>query len=382
MGNTIQPVDAGVDVLARSDYAPLRGHQVGLVTNHTGLLRTRQTTIDALHEAPGVSLVAMFGPEHGIRGEYDMPNIDNSIDSVTGLPVYSLYGPNRAPVAEQLDKIDTLVFDIQDVGCRFYTYSATLGLLLEAASANNRLVMVLDRPNPINGLQMEGPLADPDRLNFTAHHPIPVRHGMTMGELAHLFKAERHLSCELEIIRCEGWHRADWFDATGLIWTNPSPNMRSLTQATLYPGVGLLETTNISVGRGTDTPFEVVGAPYIEPEKLALALNAERLPGIRFIPISFAPQSSRHAENRCGGVNLLVTDRDKLNAVQVGMTIAVLLRQHYPEAWLPERFIALLANQNTFDNFLAGQTYAQMMQDWTPDLEKFAVRRQAHLLYD
>lgn len=219
----------GVDVLAREEFARLHGRRVGLVTNHTGLLNDERTTIDALHAAPGVTLVKLFGPEHGIRGEFDEPQVADSVDGATGLPVFSLYGARQAPAAEQLVDIDTLIYDIQDIGCRFYTYISTLGHVLEAASAYDVGVVVLDRPNPITGKHVGGPVADKDKLSFTAFHPLPVRHGMTVGEMARLLVGERGLTCELEIIPCEGWRRADWFDATGRLWTNPSPNMRSLT---------------------------------------------------------------------------------------------------------------------------------------------------------
>ena len=237
----------GLDILARDGFAPLQGCRVGLVTNHTGLTRDGQATIDALFDTPGVSLVALFGPEHGIRGERD-EDVPDATDAKTGLPVYSLFGARTQPSGEQLAGLDTLVFDIQDIGCRFYTYLSTLGNVLEATNAYGLRVVVLDRPNPINGLATEGPLADADKLGFVAYHPIPIRHGLTLGEMARLLHAEKSLACPLDIIPCENWRRGDWFDATGLLWTNPSPNMRRLTASVLYPGVGLLEMTNLSVG--------------------------------------------------------------------------------------------------------------------------------------
>ncbi len=372
----------GIDVLARDRFAQLRGQRVGLVTNHTGLTRDGQTTIDALHDAPGVSLTALFGPEHGIRGEFDQAHIGDGVDAKTGLPVYSLYGARQAPTATQLEGIDTLLFDIQDIGCRFYTYISTLGHVLEAASERGRRMIVLDRPNPITGEMVEGPLADADKLSFTAYHALPVRHGMTVGEMARLFHGERGLSCELEIVPCEGWQRADWFDATGLLWTNPSPNMRSLTQATLYPGVGLLEMTNVSVGRGTDTPFELFGAPFIEPRSFAAALNAQGLPGVRFVPVQFTPRASVHSETSCGGVNLLVTDRDALSAVQVGLTLALTLRRLYPDDWQTEKLGTLLANQQVADGILAGLSYDALAHGWASGLATFQAIRRNYLLYE
>ncbi len=371
----------GIDVLARDGFALLRGQRVGLVTNHTGLTRDGRATVDVLHQALGASLVALFGPEHGIRGEHDVPEIDDGTDAATGLPVYSLYGARQAPSDEQLATLDTLVFDIQDMGCGFYTYISTLGHVLEAADAHGKRVVVLDRPNPINGVAVEGPLADADRLSFTAYHPLPIRHGLTVGELARLFHGEKRLGCDLQVVPCEGWRRADWWDATGLVWTNPSPNMRSLTQATLYPGVGLLEMTNVSVGRGTDTPFELVGAPFIEPRAFAAALNAQGLPGVRFVPVRFTPRAGVHGQAPCGGVNLLVTDRDALDAVQVGLTIALTLRTLHADSWQPERFITLLANQKAYNDVLGGKSYGELAHGWAEKTARFVRTRRKYLIY-
>ena len=250
----------GIDVLERDNFKQLAGLRVGLVTNHTGRNREGRQTIDVLHKAAGVKLVALFSPEHGIRGLAD-EKISDAKDEATGLPIYSLYGETRRPKPEQLKDLDALVYDIQDVGARFYTYISTLGYILEEAAKAKLPVFVLDRPNPIGGVDVEGPTADHDKLSFIAYHTIPARHGLTVGELAQLFNQQRKIGADLRVIKMDGWRRAMWFDETNLTWTNPSPNMRSLTEATLYPGVGLLETTNVSVGRGTDTPFEIVGAP-------------------------------------------------------------------------------------------------------------------------
>lgn len=370
----------GIDILAREGVKTLRGSRVGLVTNHTGLTREGQATIDVLHHAPNVTLKALFGPEHGIRGELD-EHVGDDIDSQTGLPVYSLYGARTQPNTEQLDGLDTLVFDIQDIGCRFYTYLSTLGNVMEAASAHGLRVVVLDRPNPINGLTVEGPLADADLLSFVAYHPLPIRHGLTLGELAGLFHREKQLTCPLEVISCEGWRRGDWYDRTGLLWTNPSPNMRRLTAAALYPGIGLLEMTNVSVGRGTDTPFEVFGAPYLDSRAFAAALNAEDLPGVRFVPARFTPQASKFAAESCGGVQIIVTDRDALNAVQVGLTLAVTLRRLAPSDWQPEKLQTLLVNAQIQEAVLAGAGYAEMASEWAGDLAEFRERARAVWLY-
>jgi uncharacterized protein YbbC (DUF1343 family) len=371
----------GIDVLERDSFAPLKDKRVGLITNHTGRDRDGNSTIDLLHKAPGVKLLALFAPEHGIRGALDQANISNSTDDKTGLPIYSLYGDAKAPTAEALKDIDTLVFDIQDVGARFYTYISTLGLALETAAKNGKSFVVLDRVNPINGRSVEGPLADPDKLSFVAHHPIPIRHGMTVGELAQLFNKERNINADLRVVRVEGWRRSQWFDSTGLEWINPSPNMRSLTEATLYPGVCLLETTNVSVGRGTDTPFEVIGAPWIDGRKLAEALNNAKLPGVRFVPVRFTPKSSVHKDAECGGVNIIVTNRDLFEPVSAGLEMAAQLRKLFPKDFLIEKFNRLLANQKVFEAFRQGSDARALRQVWESELDAFRAIRSKYLLY-
>ena len=370
----------GIDVLKRDGFARLAGCRVGLVTNHTGLTRDGQATIDALHGAPGVSLEALFGPEHGIRGDHD-ENVADGLDAKTGLPVFSLFGARTQPAPEQLGGLDTLVFDIQDIGCRFYTYLSTLGNILEAAGRHSLRVVVLDRPNPITGSRAEGPVADPDQLSFVAYHPIPVRHGLTLGEMARLMRAEKNWKCPLEVIACEGWRRAEWYDATGLAWTNPSPNMRGLTAAALYPGVGLLEFTNVSVGRGTDRPFELFGAPYIAPRSFAAALNAENLPGVRFMPVMFTPNASVFAGEKSGGVQILITDRETLPAVQIGLTLAATLRRLYPNDWQPEKLQTLLCSKATYQGILRGASPIEITAGWAEDLSAWDARVLPHLLY-
>ncbi len=375
----------GIDVLARDNFTALRGLRIGLVTNPTGRARDGQATADLLFHAPGVRLTALFGPEHGIRGVFDQAHIDDTVDDATGLPAYSLYGARTAPTAAQMQHLDALVFDVQDIGCRFYTYLSTLGSVLKAADAQKLSVFVLDRPNPITGTRAEGPLPDLDKLSFTAYHRIPVRHGLTLGESARLMHTERGLTCPLTVVACEGWHRRDWYDRAGLLWVNPSPNMRSLTQAALYPGVGLLEMTNVSVGRGTDTPFEWVGAPWIDGRALASFVNAEGssgMAGVRAVPVEFTPNASVHAGALCGGVNLLVTDREAFESVRLGMTLAIALRALYASAWQAEKLITLLANSGAYEGVLAGRSYAQMASAWAGDLAEFGRRTQAHLLYD
>ncbi|HEY9281866.1 MAG TPA: DUF1343 domain-containing protein, partial [Pyrinomonadaceae bacterium] len=381
------PADAevlnGIDVLARDDFKQLAGLRVGLITNHTGRDRRGRPTIDVLREAPAsanVKLVALFSPEHGIRGQSD-DKVSDSKDERTGLPVYSLYGETRRPRAEHLKELDALVFDMQDIGARFYTYISTLGLVMEEAAKAGKPVFVLDRPNPINGLEVEGPVADADKLSFTAHHAIPVRHGMTVGELARLFNEERKIGCDLRVVEMERWRRGMWFDATGQTWVNPSPNMRSLTEATLYPGVGLLETTNVSVGRGTDTPFEVVGAPWLDGQRLAAHLNGRNLAGVRFVPVRFTPRASAFQGQECGGVNLVVTDRAQFRPVLAGVEIAVALRRLHADDWKVDSYARLLVNSDTLERLKRGESADEIARSWQPRLDEFRRARAKALIY-
>jgi uncharacterized protein YbbC (DUF1343 family) len=376
----LRPVLAGIDVLKRDGFKALRGRKVGLVTNHTGLDRDGNNTIDLLHRADGVKLVALFSPEHGIRGALDRP-VDDTKDEKTGLPVYSLYGKRHRPSAEQLKGIDTLVYDVQDVGARFYTYVTTLGYLLETAARHKLKVVVLDRPNPIGGVAVEGPVLDPKLESFVGYHALPVRHGMTVGELARLFNAERKIHADLEVVRVEGWDRADLFDRTGLVWVNPSPNMRALGAALLYPGIGLLETTNVSVGRGTDRPFEVIGAPWLDGRKLAGALARARLAGVRFVPTRFTPASSVHAGKSCGGVQIYVDDWGRFEPLRTGITIACELKRLYPRDWDSKGYLRLLGHPATLDALERGEPPGKILRLWEPELAKFRGVRRRYLLY-
>jgi uncharacterized protein YbbC (DUF1343 family) len=267
------------------------------------------------------------------------------------------------------------------VGARFYTYISTLGLTLEEAAKNNIRFVVLDRVNPIDGRDVEGPLADADKLSFTAYHSIPVRHGMTVGELAQLYNGERGLHADLHVVKVENWQRGEWFDETGLLWTNPSPNMRSVTEAALYPGIALLEATNISVGRGTNTPFELVGAPWVEGRKLAAALNESRLSGVRFVPVRFTPNASTHKDTDCGGINILITDRAQFEPVTMGLEIAAQLARLYPRDFAAAGLIRLLANQTVYDAFRNGADSRVLRQVWESDLANFRAIRTKYLLY-
>jgi uncharacterized protein YbbC (DUF1343 family)/CubicO group peptidase (beta-lactamase class C family) len=375
------PTLPGVDVLKRDGCKLLQGRSVALVTNHTGRTREGESTIDLLHKAPGVKLKLLFSPEHGLRGELDEQVADGK-DSKTGLPVISLYsGPKRKPTKEQLQGIDVVVYDIQDIGARFYTYISTLGLCMEAAAEAKIPFVVLDRPNPIGGEKIAGPMRDADKESFIAYHTLPVQHGLTVGELATLFKRERKIAVDLTVVKVEGWNRSQPFDETGLTWVNPSPNMRSLTQAFLYPGIGLLETTNLSVGRGTDTPFEVIGAPWLDGSKLAAVLNAEKLPGVRFIPIEFTPKSSKFKGERCRGVNIALVNRASLESVKTGLAIAWALRRLHPNEWKVDDYGRLLTNAKTLAAVKDGTNFEAVVASWSGDLKAFEERRMHALLY-
>ena len=368
----------GIDVLVRQDFAPLKGKKIGLITNHTGQDRNRNPTIDLLRNATGLSLVALFSPEHGIRGAVD-EKVGDSIDERTGLPVFSLYGEVRKPNPAQLTNVTALVFDIQDIGCRFYTYISTLGLAMEAAAEAGIPIYVLDRVNPINGVVVDGPVLD-GQTSFVGFHKVPLRHGMTVGELASMFNAERNTKSQLQVIKLEGWSRDLWLDQTGLPWSNPSPNMRNLKQAALYPGVGLLESA-LSVGRGTDTPFEILGAPYIEDVRLAEELNRAGLPGVRFVPIQFQPTYSTHKDELCRGVYIFLTDREECDVVDVGLLVAKVLNRWYPEQFNLEKIKHLLLHPATLAALKEDRPLSDIRASWQEGLKDFAKRREEFLLY-
>ena len=407
VGRDFGAVLNGIDVLVREDFARLRGLRVGLITNQTGRDRDGRSTIDLLYAAKDVKLVCLFSPEHGIRGNAD-ETVSDSKDEKTQLPIHSLYGaaPPRtpgqsaetytaavlhahAPRGEDLRDIDALVFDIQDIGARFYTYSATLGVALEAAALAKKKFIVLDRINPINGVSVEGPVMT-NAPSFVGFHPVPVRHGMTLGELAQMYNAERHFGADLTVVRCENWARDLWLDQTGLAWINPSPSMRSLTAATLYPGLCLLESTEISMGRGTLKPFEQIGAPFIDGDRLATELNQAGLAGVRFEPITFTPRpalypgparSLKHADKSCGGVRVVVTDRTRCNAVDVGLALTIALQKFYPQKLHATAMTRLLGDDTTLAAIIAGKSFAEIKAGWSAGLTEFEARRKTFLLY-
>lgn len=376
-----EKVLCGVDVIENDGVELLRGQRIGLITNHTGRSRSGKSTIQILSQAENVNLVAIFSPEHGIEGKLDVAKIANTADKSTGLEVFSLYGDTRRPTAEMLEKVDTLVFDIQDVGARFYTYVSTMGEAMIASAEHKKRFVILDRPNPIGGVKVVGPMLDAGKESFVGFHSLPVRHGMTTGELATLLKRELKLDLQLDIVKCQGWQRVQEWDQTNLLWINPSPNMRSLNQAQLYPGIGLLEMTNVSVGRGTDTPFEVIGAPWLDGSKLAKHLAARKIPGVTFVPIEFTPTSSKFEKQKCGGINLMVTDRAKLEPIRVGIELAYALRYLFPDEWETKNFNRLLGNDVTQRAVIDQIGIEKTLSTINLGVEDFLSRRKTCLLY-
>jgi uncharacterized protein YbbC (DUF1343 family)/CubicO group peptidase (beta-lactamase class C family) len=373
-------VRTGLAVLAEQNFAMLAGQTVGLVTNQTGIDAAGRRAIDLLAAAPGVRLAAIFSPEHGIAGTLETL-VPHARDAATGRPIWSLYGATRRPDASMLEGISTLVFDIQDVGVRYYTYLTTLAYVMEEAGKRGIRVVVLDRPNPITGRVVEGPLMDRDLDSFTAPHPIPVRTGMTIGEFARMVAAERRLPVNLTVVPLAGWQRSRWFDETGLPWVNPSPNIRSVTQALLYSGIGLLEATNLSVGRGTDTPFEIVGAPWLDAPAIVAALDKRRLPGVRFEAVHFTPTADKYAREACAGVRLHVTDREAIRPVTVGFALAIAIRERHRDQWIAESVQNLLVNRATMWAFLRGEPLDRLLVRAEAERASFLERRASYLIY-
>jgi uncharacterized protein YbbC (DUF1343 family) len=376
----IQPVRTGLDVLAAQNFAPLAGYSVGLVTNQTGVDARGRRNVDLLAAAPGVRLAAIFSPEHGITGDANA-DVAHGRDPATGVPIWSLYGTVKRPTSAMLKDITLLVFDIQDVGVRYYTYLTTLVYVMEEAARQGIPVLVLDRPNPITGRYVEGPLMDLDLASFTAPHTIPVRTGMTIGEFGRMAAAERRIPVSLTVVPLEGWQRSRWYDETALPWVNPSPNIRSPTQALLYSGVGLLEATNLSVGRGTEAPFEVVGAPWVEPHGLAKAMNDLHMPGGVFEPVIFTPSADVYAQLPCGGVRLHVTDREALRPVTVGLSLARVLRERHRDQFKAEGVQNLLVNRSTMWAFLRGEPLPRVLAWAESGRTSFLNRRASYLIY-
>ena len=375
----------GVDVLRERGFEPLRDKRVGLITNHTGLTRDGESTIDVLHNADEVDLVALFSPEHGIRGTAD-EKVDSGADEKTGLPIHSLYGHTRKPTAEMLDAIDVLVFDIQDIGTRFYTYIGTMAYAMQAAKEHGKTFVVLDRPNPIGGEKVEGFIADESLTGgLTAIYPIPTRHGMTVGELARLFNEHFGIGCELTVVPMKNWQRWMYWDDTGLLWVNPSPNMKTLNGAILYPGPGAAETTWISCGRGTDRPFEMYGAPYMDGPRLVAELNRRNLPGLRFVPYDFTPGAKyhKHAGELCHGVFLILLDRDRVETTRTGLHMVQAMEQLFPEDYKAlGGFPTLWGKPELWDLLNEKKmTPETIIEKYRPELDAFLEVRKKYLLY-
>ena len=373
-------VVTGLDRLVAEHFESLRGARVGLISNQTGRDSAGRGIVDDFLAQDACTLRAIFSPEHGFDGVLDQARIDSG-KHASGVVIHSLYGDVRKPTSKMLEGIDTLVFDIQDVGARFYTYAATMRLCMETAAEAKLAFVVLDRPNPIGGLSIGGPVLDAGRESFVAPHTLPVRHGMTLGELARMFDAERHIGCDLRVIEMEGWKRDMLWEDTGLTWVNPSPNMRTPTQALLYPGIGLLETTDLSVGRGTDTPFEILGAPWFDAPRVWARLREAKLLGVAFSPVRFTPASSKHAGKECGGLRIAVTDRTAIDPLLVGVTLAAVLREVHREQFAFAPFARLLGNETSFRALERGAPAAEVAAAWQPALESFRKRRAEYLIY-
>jgi uncharacterized protein YbbC (DUF1343 family) len=375
------PVLTGIDVLRAEGFSRLRGRRIGLVTNHTGRAADGSPTIDLLAAQKDLTLVALFSPEHGIRGILD-ENVASTADEKTGLPIHSLYGATQRPTDTMLNGIDTMVIDLQDVGARFYTYSTTMAYVMEEAAKRKLRVVVLDRPNPVNGWQIEGPTLDESARGFTGYLPVmPIRHGLTLGELARLFNEVGRIGCDLEVVAMQRWDRAEWFDETSLEWVNPSPNLRNLNEATLYPGIAAFEFANISVGRGTDTPFEQIGAPWIDGRRLADALNTRAIPGVRVYPVRFTPAASKFKDESCSGVFFVVTDREALKPVRLGIEVASALTTLFPSQIDFGNTGLLLGSVETINRIRAGEDPAPIAASWAVGESRWRRLRAKYLLY-
>ena len=373
-------VMAGIDVLRAENFASLRGKKIALLTHLAARAADGASTLDVMRAASGVQLVSIFSPEHGLDVAVDT-EVASGRDDRSRVVVHSLYGDTRRPTAKMLAGIDAIVVDLVDVGVRFYTYGTTVAYVMEEAAKQKVPVVILDRPNPVNGVSVEGPALDPGLEHFAGYFPMPARHGLTLGELAALFNGENRMGADVTVVPAKGWTRDRWFDETGLAWTNPSPNMRSLLQATLYPGIGAIEWSNVSVGRGTDAPFEQVGAPWIDGVKLAERLNARQIPGIRFYPVRFTPSASVYANEECSGVFMVTTDRDALRPVRVGVEIASALVQLHPDRFDFKNTVRLLGSQDTIDRIKRGDDPADVAKSWSADEDKWRARRAKYLLY-
>ncbi len=370
----------GIDVLREEAFAPLGGMRVGLLTNQTGRDAMGRRTIDLLAHARTVRLEAIFSPEHGIDGDRE-GKIQSGVDRTTGVPIYSLYGSTRRPTDAMLTGLDALVVDLQDAGTRFFTYPTTLAYAMEAAARRHIKVFVLDRPNPIGAAGVRGPVLDADLRSFTGYFPMPVEHGMTLGELARMFNDEDHIGADLTAVPMQGYRHRSWFDETALRWVDPSPNLRSVPEAILYPGVALVEGSNVSVGRGTDRPFEVVGAPWIDGPALAQELSRRAIAGVKFAPANFTPVSDRYAGKPCRGIRITLVDRAALDAPRMGLAIAAALHRLYPSEFAMKPMVGLVGSRAIVSKLEDGADPAALAAEWQPELHAFEAIRSRYLLY-
>jgi uncharacterized protein YbbC (DUF1343 family) len=375
-------VKTGLDVLIDRDFAPIAGKRVGVITNHTGLTSDGRHIVDVLSRSSKVKLAAIFTPEHGLAGTQDDPNVASGTHEATGTPIYSLY--NRGsyrPTPQMLQKVDVLIYDIQDIGARFYTYITTLGYALEEAAKAGKSFLVLDRPNPINGVAVEGPLLDPRYVSFVGYMRMPIRHGMTVGELARMYNGEKALHADLQVIEMQGWSRNMWLDATGVEWVNPSPNIRNLTQAILYPGSCLLESDQVSVGRGTDTPFQIIGAPWFKGREVAEYLNGLAIPGVRFLARRFRPTASVFKDEDCEGLDIQLIDRDALDSVRMGLELLYATMKFHPGKFDLDGVMRLLGSEDAAGRLKRGETGSSVVKSYAPDLDQFRKTREKYLIY-
>jgi uncharacterized protein YbbC (DUF1343 family) len=382
-GNTpsTSATQPGIDVLEGMNFAPLQGKHVGLITNQTGVDSQGRRTITVLAHADGVKLVAIFSPEHGITGKVDA-KVENATDSVTGLPVFSLYGDTRTPTDDMLKGIDALVFDMQDAGVRFYTFTSTMGYCLEAAAKHKIPFFVLDRPNPLGGERIEGPMLDKGRISFTGYFAMPIVYGMTLGELARMFNAENKTNAELHVVAMRNWRRSETYDQTGMKWIPPSPNLRTVGEDFIYPGIETLQPGGISVGRGTDTPFELFGAPWIQADPLQKNMEARNIPGVRLTATTFTPGAGPFSGEVCNGLKIEVTDRSTFVAIRVALEAADALHRLYPDRFDITKLTALLGSASTVDALINYVPPVEIISSWSPDLAKFKIMRAKYLLYE
>jgi len=373
-------VQTGLDVLEAERFTPLRGKHIGLITNHTGVDTQGRSNVDLLVHASSLQVVALFSPEHGLAGRNN-EKVSSSKDPTTGLPIYSLYGETRRPTDEMLQGIDALVFDIQDAGVRFYTYTVTMAYCMEEAAKRKISFFVLDRPNPMGGEIVEGPMLDPDKTSFVAYFPVPVRYGLTIGELAQLFNAENHIGVDLHVISMRNWHRNYFFESTGIKWIPPSPALRTAKGSVLYPGIEILQDSGVSVGRGTQAPFEEFGAPWMNGDEVAAALNERHLPGLHFSGQQFIPISGPYSGERCGGVSIRVTDRFAARAMRLGLEIAEILQKLYPKQFDTGKLVGLVGNSDTVQQIQNGVAPEKIVASWSDSLKAFDQERRKYFLY-